>query len=141
MEEATKSAQVIRQEIQAFRNRYAFVQARDVCSICDLQLLMRPFYLFPCGHRFHSDCLLNELNPILPPGKKNKLLDLQASIQNTSDQLHCVIPVLPLRHRYQLRIKPSSHTSTSFQKKAIYWLDLEFKEKNSNLDRDLNQGL
>lgn len=80
MEEATKSAQVIREEIQAFRNRYAFVQARDVCSICDLQLLMRPFYLFPCGHRFHSDCLLTELSPILPAGKRSKLHDLQRQL-------------------------------------------------------------
>ena len=29
----------------------------------------------------------------------------------------------------------------SFQKEAICWLDLEFKEKNSILDRDLNMGL
>lgn len=80
MEEATKSAEVIREEIQSFRNRYAFVKARDECSICDLQLLMRPFYLFPCGHRFHSDCLLTELNPMLPPGKRNKLHDLQRQL-------------------------------------------------------------
>ena len=29
----------------------------------------------------------------------------------------------------------------SFQKKAIRYLDLEFEEKNSILDRDLNPGL
>ena len=29
----------------------------------------------------------------------------------------------------------------SFQKKAIRWLDLELKENNSILDRDLNPGL
>jgi hypothetical protein len=84
MEEATKSAEVIREEIQSFRNRYAFVKARDECSICDLQLLMRPFYLFPCGHRFHSDCLLTELNPMLPPGKRNKLHDLQRQLATFS---------------------------------------------------------
>ena len=28
----------------------------------------------------------------------------------------------------------------SFQKKAICWLDLEFKEKHSILDQDLNPG-
>ncbi|PNF16669.1 putative vacuolar protein sorting-associated protein 18 [Cryptotermes secundus] len=84
MEEATKSAQVIREEIQAFRNRYAFVEARDGCSICELQLLMRPFYLFPCGHRFHSDCLLTELNPMLPPRKRNKLHDLQRQLATFS---------------------------------------------------------
>nr|CAD7458172.1 unnamed protein product [Timema tahoe] len=77
MEEATKSAEVIREEIQTFRNRCSFVHSHDVCSLCDLRLLMRPFYLFPCGHRFHSDCLVSDLSPMLPPGKRNKMLELQ----------------------------------------------------------------
>ncbi|PSN40464.1 Vacuolar protein sorting-associated protein 18 [Blattella germanica] len=85
MEEATRSAQVIREEIQTFRNRYAFVQVRDTCAICDLQLLLRPFYLFPCGHRFHSDCLLAEIGPVLPSGKRNKLHDLLKQLNARDD--------------------------------------------------------
>ncbi|XP_049801385.1 vacuolar protein sorting-associated protein 18 homolog isoform X1 [Schistocerca nitens] len=84
MEEATKSAEVIREEIQAFRNRYARVQVQDVCCECELQLLMRPFYLFPCGHRFHGDCLLAEVTPVLPAGKRNKLHELQRQLQSMS---------------------------------------------------------
>nr|CAD7430565.1 unnamed protein product [Timema monikensis] len=80
MEEATKSAEVIRGEIQTFRNRCSFVHSHDVCSLCDLRLLIRPFYLFPCGHRFHSDCLVSDLSPMLPPGKRNKMLELQRQL-------------------------------------------------------------
>ncbi|TGZ50267.1 Vacuolar protein sorting-associated protein 18-like protein [Temnothorax longispinosus] len=54
MQEATKAAELIRKDIQAFRTRCTFVHARDTCNTCDVQLLLRPFYVFPCGHKFHN---------------------------------------------------------------------------------------
>ncbi|XP_017785036.1 PREDICTED: vacuolar protein sorting-associated protein 18 homolog isoform X2 [Nicrophorus vespilloides] len=77
MEEATKSAELVRKEIQSFRNKYTFIRNSDVCEICEMTLIMRQFYMFPCRHRFHSDCLLKELNPLLGPARRNKLNDLQ----------------------------------------------------------------
>lgn len=65
MQEATESAERVRYEIQSFRNKYTFIKTTDTCSICNLTLIMSAFYIFPCGHRFHSDCLLMELTPNL----------------------------------------------------------------------------
>lgn len=76
MEDATKSAEIIRNEILAFRSKYTIIQSTDVCCICDIQLLLRPFYAFPCGHRFHSDCLIPELTPLLPQDERESLLQL-----------------------------------------------------------------
>lgn len=84
MEDATKSAEIIRTEIQAFRNRYTVVRPTDVCSICNIQLLLRPFYVFPCQHRFHSDCLITELNPLLSAPVREKLHDLQKQLSTIS---------------------------------------------------------
>ncbi|CAH0723145.1 unnamed protein product, partial [Brenthis ino] len=77
MEDATKSAEYVRNEIQSFRNRSVHVSVSDACRLCALALLLRPFYLFPCGHRFHADCLLAEARPVLAPARRNKLADLQ----------------------------------------------------------------
>lgn len=55
----------VRAEIQSFRNRSVTVLVSDACCLCDIALLLRPFYLFPCGHKFHSDCLTTETLPIL----------------------------------------------------------------------------
>ena len=55
----------VRNEIQSFRNRSVHVSVSDTCRLCSLALLLRPFYLFPCGHRFHADCLLAEAKPTL----------------------------------------------------------------------------
>ncbi|XP_046959364.1 vacuolar protein sorting-associated protein 18 homolog isoform X1 [Vanessa cardui] len=80
MEDATKSAEYVRGEIQSFRSRSVLVSVGDACCLCDIALLLRPFYLFPCAHRFHSDCLLAEMAPILAPARRNKLTDLQRQL-------------------------------------------------------------
>ncbi|XP_045497212.1 vacuolar protein sorting-associated protein 18 homolog [Colias croceus] len=80
MEDATKSAECVRNEIQSFRNRSVLVSVTDVCRVCDIALLLRPFYLFPCAHRFHTDCLLAHMLPALPPARRNKLTDLQRQL-------------------------------------------------------------
>lgn len=71
MEEATKSADLIRVDIKDLRNKYGYVSSTDVCVICEYALLGRDFYIFPCRHGFHTDCLTKEvlkstssLNPI-----------------------------------------------------------------------------
>lgn len=88
MEEATRSAELVRNEIQTFRNRYTFVSTSEVCEICNLILIVKPFYLFPCQHKFHNDCLLKELIPMLGPAKKNKLIDLQRQQKILNSQMN-----------------------------------------------------
>ncbi|KAJ8728370.1 hypothetical protein PYW08_016755 [Mythimna loreyi] len=85
MEEAITSAEYVRAEIQSFRNRSVTVLVSDVCCLCDIALLLRPFYLFPCGHKFHSDCLTQETLPILTPARRNKLSDLQRQLSVLSN--------------------------------------------------------
>lgn len=65
MEEATRSADLVRKDIQTFRNRYTFIKSTDICDICESKLMVKPFYMFPCNHKFHSDCLQEELNHTL----------------------------------------------------------------------------
>lgn len=57
MEESAKSAERVRNELQTFRNRSVVIDGQQKCAICDVYLLMRPFFVFPCGHKFHNDCL------------------------------------------------------------------------------------
>ncbi|XP_014259260.1 vacuolar protein sorting-associated protein 18 homolog isoform X2 [Cimex lectularius] len=77
MQDATKSAEVVRNEIQSFRTRHTIIKWNTNCFICKLQLLMRPFYAFPCGHFFHFDCLVTELKPLLPQKQQESLQSLR----------------------------------------------------------------
>ncbi|XP_071954720.1 vacuolar protein sorting-associated protein 18 homolog [Antedon mediterranea] len=77
MEDATESARSIRSDIQEMRNKYGIVGPQQKCSTCSFPLLSRTFYLFPCQHMFHSDCLIAEVLPNLSESKKSKVEELQ----------------------------------------------------------------
>jgi vacuolar protein sorting-associated protein 18 len=58
MEEATKAAEAIKQDISALKNRFVTIDASERCSHCSHLLFTRQFYVFPCQHTFHADCLI-----------------------------------------------------------------------------------
>lgn len=55
-----KIADDIRTEIRVFKGRYSVIKFGQRCEICSRNLLSRAFYVFPCGHLFHNDCLIRE---------------------------------------------------------------------------------
>ncbi len=61
MDEATKSAELIKADIKNLQNRFITLDALEKCSICNLPLLTRQFYVFPCQHTFHADCLIGQV--------------------------------------------------------------------------------
>lgn len=83
MEEATQSAEEIRRDIQSFRTKYTTVKAEDKCRVCTYPLMTRPVYLFPCGHKFHNDCLIAEVLPSLQSSKKSQVEGLQRKLAET----------------------------------------------------------
>eukprot|EP01134_Creolimax_fragrantissima_P002706 CFRG2706T1 len=84
MNEATKSATLIRKDIKEIRNKYGMVMGDDRCCSCDHIALVRQFYLFPCGHVFHVECLYNEVEPHIAPAVQTRIAQLQQLIQEES---------------------------------------------------------
>lgn len=61
MDKYTRSAERIRGDITSLRNRFGRVKANQVCELCKLPVLQEQFFLFPCMHAFHFDCLVVEV--------------------------------------------------------------------------------
>ncbi|SCV68374.1 BQ2448_495 [Microbotryum intermedium] len=80
MDEATRSAEQIKSDIADLRHRFVTVDASEKCGSCHLQLLTRQFYVFPCQHCFHADCLIKEVTKNLSPVALRRMLDLQARL-------------------------------------------------------------
>nr|POE65108.1 vacuolar protein sorting-associated protein 18 like [Quercus suber] len=57
MDDSARTAQHIKDDIKALDERYAIVEPGERCWKCRLPLLMRQFFVFPCQHAFHADCL------------------------------------------------------------------------------------
>lgn len=58
MDDTTKNAEAIKADIKALRNRFVVIDSGDRCTVCNFPLLSRQFYVFPCQHTFHVDCLI-----------------------------------------------------------------------------------
>ncbi|KAL0356149.1 UNVERIFIED_CONTAM: Vacuolar sorting protein 18 [Sesamum radiatum] len=75
MNDATHGADNIRNDISALAQRYAVIKRDEECGVCRRKILniaddyrmartytsvgsMAPFYVFPCGHSFHANCLI-----------------------------------------------------------------------------------
>lgn len=82
IEQAAKSAQLIRRDIQSIRQKSITVNASDVCSKCKFRLMSRRFYVFPCNHKFHADCLYQTSLPYLLPSKQKRIDELQKLLQD-----------------------------------------------------------
>lgn len=59
MDEATASAESIKREIEQLSNRFITVEQGDKCWKCGGAVSSRQFYIFPCQHALHADCLIS----------------------------------------------------------------------------------
>ncbi|KAK7468755.1 tethering complex subunit [Stygiomarasmius scandens] len=84
MEEATKTAESIKQDIASLRNRFVTIDAGEMCSHCSHLLLTRQFYVFPCRHNFHADCLISLAKEYLPAHSLRRILALQNELVKTN---------------------------------------------------------
>lgn len=57
MEDSIETGRNVQKEIDNFKKRYVLIEPGEKCGICDFPLATRKFYVFPCQHAFHSDCL------------------------------------------------------------------------------------
>jgi vacuolar protein sorting-associated protein 18 len=84
MDEAALTAGNIKTEIKGLDQRYAIVEPGERCWICRLPLLVKQFFVFPCQHAFHSECLGTRVIELAGPTKARKIRELQAEVQKSS---------------------------------------------------------
>jgi hypothetical protein len=83
MDMYTGSAERIRDDIGALRNRSGFVTAAQKCDMCARPVLVRQFCLFPCTHVFHADCLEAHVKGFLdrhPHMKRDVLAEVEVDV-------------------------------------------------------------
>ncbi|KAL2138929.1 hypothetical protein VTI28DRAFT_6038 [Corynascus sepedonium] len=80
MDESGRTAANIKVDIAALDRRYAIVEPGEKCYVCGLPLLSRQFFVFPCQHAFHSDCLGRRVLEQCGAAKARRIRDCQVQI-------------------------------------------------------------
>ncbi|KAK5954472.1 tethering complex subunit [Knufia fluminis] len=80
MDASETTAKAIREEISALDSRYAIVEPGERCWICTLPVLSRQFFVFPCQHAFHSDCLGKRVLESSNAVRRKNIKDLQGKV-------------------------------------------------------------
>lgn len=80
MDESSQTAANIKLDISALDQRYAIVEPGEKCYVCSLPLLSRQFFVFPCQHAFHSDCMGRKVLEQAGVGKSSRIRELQVQI-------------------------------------------------------------
>jgi len=81
MDENAVTAQHIKSDIKALDQRYAIVEPGERCYVCRLPLLARQFFVFPCQHAFHSDCLGRKVVEQVGVARGKRIRELQQEVQ------------------------------------------------------------
>ncbi|PHH55451.1 Vacuolar membrane protein pep3 [Ceratocystis fimbriata CBS 114723] len=80
MDEAAQTAANIKSDIAALDQRYAIVEPGEKCYACSLPLLSRQFFVFPCQHAFHSDCLGRRVLEMSGMAISSRIKELQVQV-------------------------------------------------------------
>ncbi|XP_064540264.1 vacuolar protein sorting-associated protein 18 homolog isoform X2 [Drosophila montana] len=86
MAETRKQSQLVCKELRQLKQHSIRMEAQDVCDICDLILLVKPFFVFICGHKFHSDCLEKQVLPMLNKERSRRLTMLKQQMETLMAQ-------------------------------------------------------
>lgn len=80
MDESEETATHIKADIKALDQRYAIVEPGERCYECSLPLLARQFFVFPCQHAFHSDCLARRVVELAGIARGKRISELQMEV-------------------------------------------------------------
>lgn len=86
MDDSARSSESIKTSIAELGRRYAVIQAGEACSICGYPLLTRQFYVFPCRHAFHADCLVTKLKKEGNTTVKRQISEIQRELERAGSE-------------------------------------------------------
>ncbi|KAL9878986.1 vacuolar protein sorting-associated protein 18 dor isoform 1-T1 [Glossina fuscipes fuscipes] len=86
MAECTKQSERVQNDLENIRERCLIIESQEMCNSCDTYLLVKPFFVFGCGHKFHADCLEKSVVPHLISEESRKLTMLKQQLESMLTQ-------------------------------------------------------
>ena len=61
LSEHSKSAEELRKKQRKQRHKHITIKPEQECDLCQTNIFKREFYVFPCLHAFHRECIYRKL--------------------------------------------------------------------------------
>ncbi|BHF61244.1 Vacuolar protein sorting-associated protein 18 like protein [Sparganum proliferum] len=87
MRATVDSTNEIRAQLADLKSHFEIIPENARCTHCLHALALRTFYVFPCGHFFHTDCLMNLVRPHLDPQDNLRLAELYTMTEADSSAI------------------------------------------------------
>lgn len=81
MQECSNQSETACKDLKNIRERCIRLDTSEICSCCKGFLLLKSFFVFPCGHKFHSDCLEAAIVPHLTSESSRRLTLLKQQLE------------------------------------------------------------
>lgn len=65
LNESKMSQELVKKELRTIKERCIEIEGMQTCDICLKPVMKSAFYVFPCAHTFHRECLLKVILPVL----------------------------------------------------------------------------
>ncbi|KAA8909608.1 hypothetical protein TRICI_004443 [Trichomonascus ciferrii] len=94
MEESIATSSNVKDQISKFKRHYALIEPGEGCGICTFPLATRRFYVFPCQHAFHFDCLLDSVSKSSDYDARQRINEIQLAtggkeLTSTIEEILC----------------------------------------------------
>jgi len=93
MEDANDSSSLIRGDIQNLKHRCVVVDSTGKCCShsCNQPLIAQDFYMFPCGHKYHTKCLIYDLRKACSSIMRQRIDELVAQLKSKDTRIQAQI--------------------------------------------------
>ncbi|KAJ2732293.1 tethering complex subunit [Coemansia sp. BCRC 34962] len=122
MDEAARTAETMQRDMSSLKNRFAVLSAEEACQACAQPLWSRRFYVFPCQHSFHGDCLTRRVVGACNRVQRRRIHELQGQSAEIS------------RMRRQLRLSPLLAARAAAAKESDEQLEQQLRRVKQQLD-------
>ena len=61
LEEHSKNAEILRKQQRKQRHKHITINPSQMCDICFTSIFKKEFYVFPCLHAFHRECVYKQI--------------------------------------------------------------------------------
>lgn len=86
LKDSKSSAYQIKTDLKKLKERYIEIDGMQPCEVCNRPIMKNSFYIYPCTHAYHKDCLLEMMMPILKSKDHAKATRINRVLQQISEK-------------------------------------------------------